>query len=164
MPLNAAVLEQLKNEGIYGKESLARVIPLLKESVGAGFEVDKGDNLLVFHGTATALAAGGEIRTNGGVNIYAIHVDSPAAATQNVLVRVFNTSTGGTALTTTGFTTSEEMLAVGVNAGKSKTVVLLPQGAEFQTAASYAVVDADALNTAAVAGSAPTVTILYANR
>jgi len=163
MPTNAAVLEQLKNEAQYGKESLSRVIPLLKSALGAAFEFGS-DALQVFHGTVTALAAGGEIRTNAGVNIYAIHADSPAAATQNVLVRVFNTSTGGIALTTTGFTASAEMIGVGVASGKSKTVVFLPQGTEFQTGASYAVVDAANLNTAAVAGSAPTVTILYSNR
>jgi hypothetical protein len=163
MATNAGILYQLANEGVYGKESLSRVAALLKSEVGGGFEAGS-DALQIFHGTVTALAAGGEIRTNAGVNIYAIHVDSPAAATQNVLVRVFNTSTGGIALTTTGFTASAEMLAVGCNAGKSKTAVFLPQGAEFQTGASYAVVDAANLNTAAVAGSAPTVTILYSNR
>jgi hypothetical protein len=163
MPTNAAVLSQLQNEAIYGKEALARIIPLLRDAVGAGFEAGS-DALQVFHGTVTALAAGGEIRTNAGVNIYAIHVDSPAAATQDVLVRVFNTSTGGIALTTTGFTASAEMIGLGCAKTKSKTAVYLPQGVEFQTGASYAVVDAANLNTAAVAGSAPTVTILYSNR
>jgi len=162
MPSNAAVLEQLKNEAIYGKEALARVVPLLKSALGAAFEFGS-DALALFHGTVTALAAGGEIRTNGGVKIYAVHVQQQATATQDVVVRFFNTSTASTALTTTAYGTSKDALSVPCGmTGGSKTIVLLPNALEFQTAASYAVVSAAALDTAAVATSAPTVTVLYA--
>ena len=162
MPINAAVLDQLRNESIYGKEALARVAALLKSEVGGGFELGS-DALAIFHGTVTALAAGGEIRTNGGVKIYAVHVDSPAGATQDVVVRFFNTSTASTALTTTAYGTSKEALSIPCAQTKSKTAVLMPNGTEFQTAASYAVVQAAALDTAANATAAPTVTVLYAN-
>lgn len=161
MPLNAAVLSQLQNEAIYGKEALARVIPLLKDSVGAGFEAGS-DALQVFHGSVTALAAGGEIRTNGGVKIYAVHIDSPAGATQDVLVRFFNTSTGSIALTTTSFSSAIKKMDLPCDQTKSKTYVLLPNGTEFATACSYAVVNNAAADTAANATAAPTVTVLYA--
>ena len=162
MPLNAAVLSQFQNEGIYGKEAEHRVSAFLKTELGAGFEAGS-DALQIFHGTVTALAAGGEIRTNGGVKIYAVHVDSPTGATQDVVVRFFNTSTASTALTTTAYGTSKDALSIPCAQTKSKTVVLMPNGTEFQTAASYAVVQAGALDTAANATAAPTVTVLYAN-
>lgn len=162
MPLNAAVLAQLQNESIYGKEALTRVIPLLKEALGASFEFGS-DALQIFHGTATALAAGGEIRTNGGVKVYAVHVDSPTGATQDVIVRFFNTSTGSTALTTTGLSNGFMRLDIPCDQTKSKTVVLLPNGLEFRTAASYAVVTQADASAAANATAAPTVTVLYAN-
>lgn len=166
MPLNAAVLDQLRNEGIYGKESLARVAQFLKTELGAGFEVGS-DALLMFHGTATALAAGGEIRTNGGVRIYAVHVDSPSGATQDVIVRFFNTSTGSTALTTTGLSNGFARLDIPCQQTKSKTVILFPNNNpssnEFQTACSYAVVTQADATAAANATAAPTVTVLYSN-
>ena len=164
MPLNAAVLGQLANEGIYGKESLARILPLLKDSVGANFELPPGDNLQIFHGSVTAAAAGGEIRTNGGIVVYAVHVDSPAGATNEVIVKFFNTSTATILLTTTGLSSGFARLAIPVASTKSRTVVLLPTNTtEFQTAASYAVVKASDESTAAIAGDAPTVTVLYRN-
>jgi len=163
MPTNAAVLEQLKNEAQYGKESLSRVIPLLKSALGAAFEFGS-DALQIFHGSVTAAAAGGEIRTNGGIKVYAVHVDSPAGATGDVIVKFFNTSTATILLTTTGLSSGFSRLEVPVAATKSRTVVLLPTDAkEFQTAASYAVVKQSDASTAAIAGDAPTVTILYAN-
>jgi hypothetical protein len=162
MPTNAATLNQLMADAQYSKESLSQVIKVLKQEVGGRFEAGV-DGLQIFRGSVTALAAGGEIRTNGGVRIYAIHVESPAAATQDVYVRVFNTSTGGIALTTTGWTACLEAIGLKCAATKSKTAVFLPSGTEFALAASYAVVDAATLNTAAVAGSAPNVTILYTN-
>jgi hypothetical protein len=160
MPTNSAILSQLQNEAIYGKESLARIIPLLKDSVGAGFAAGT-DDLKIFHGTVTALAAGGEIVTNAGVRVFAVHVDSPAASTTDVVVRMFNTSTASTALTTTAYGTSKEVISIPCLQTKSKTAVFLPDGLEFSAAASYAVVSASALDTAAAVGAAPTVTVLY---
>jgi hypothetical protein len=160
MPTNAAILGQLQNEAIYGKESLARIIPLLRDAVGAGFEAGT-DALLIAHGTVTALAAGGDIRTNAAARVYAVHVDSPAASTTDVVVRMFATSTGGIALTTTAYGTCKEVVSIPCLQTKSKTAVFLPNGLEFSAALSYAVVSASALDTAAAAGAAPTVTILY---
>jgi hypothetical protein len=162
MPTNAAVLSQFMNEGIYGKEAEHRLAAVLKTELGAGFEAGS-DALQIFHGTATALAAGGEIRTNGGVKIYAVHMDSPAAATQDVIARFFNTSTASALLTTTGNSSGFYRLDVPCDKGKSQTVLLMPNSLAFQTAASYAVVQQGDGTTAAVAGSAPTVTVLYAN-
>ncbi len=150
------------NEGIYGKESEGRLAAYLKSELGGGFEAGS-DALQIFHGTATALAAGGEIRTNGGVKIYAVHVASPAAATQAVVVRFFNTSTATALLTTTGNSSGFYRLDIPCDAAGSQTVMLLPNSLAFQTAASYGVVGAADGTTAAVAGSAPTVTVLYAN-
>src|SRR5437667_9778766 len=142
MATNAATLSQLQADSQYGTESLSRVIALLKQEVGGQLEAGS-DALQIFRGTVTALAAGGEIRTNGGVKIYAVHVESTTTSTQDVVVRLFNTSTGSTALTTTAYGTSKDALSVPcASGGKSKTIVLLPNGTEFQTAASYAVVQA----------------------
>jgi len=162
MASNAAVLNQLQADAQYGKESLSRVIALLKQEVGGQFEAGT-DALQIFRGSVTALAAGGEIRTNGAIKVYAVHVESPSGATQDVVVRMFNTSTGSTALTTTAYGTSKEVIAVPCLQTKSKTAVYLPNGLEFSAAASYAVVQAAALDTAANATAAPIVTVLYAN-
>jgi len=162
MATNAGVLAQLANEGIYGKEALARLAAVMKDEIGGGFEAGS-DALQIFHGSVTALAAGGEIRTNGGVKIYAVHVDSPAAATQDVIVRFFNTSTGSIALTTTSFSNAATTMDLPCMQTKSKTYLMLPNGTEFQTAASYAVVQRAQADTAANATAAPTVTVLYAN-
>jgi hypothetical protein len=162
MPTNAAVLSQLMNEGIYGKESLARIIPWLRDALGAGFEAGS-DALQIFHGSVTALAAGGEIRTNGAVKIYAVHIDSPSGSTTDVVVKFFNTSTASTALTTTSASNGKEALAIKCIQKQSATVVFLPQSpVVFDAAASYAVVSATSEDSAAAAGAAPTVTVLYA--
>ena len=160
MPTNAAVLSQLANEGIYGKESLARAMAFVRSEIGGGFAAGT-DDLQVFHGSVTALAAGGEIRTNGAVRVFLVHVDSPAASTTDVVVRLFNTSTASTGLTTTAYGTSKEVISVPCLQTKSKTAIFLPDGLEFSAAASYAVVSASALDTAAAAGAAPTVTVPF---
>jgi hypothetical protein len=148
------------NESIYNGESMARVVPFLREQLGAGFEAGT-DALNIFHGTVTALAAGGDVRTNAAAKVYAVHISSPSASTTDVVVRLFNTSTGGIALTTTAYGTCAEAIAVKCVQTKSRTAVFLPNGTEFGSALSYAVVSASALDTAAAAGAAPTVTILY---
>ena len=165
MATNAGILKQLEAQAQYGQESLSRAIPVLKQLLGAEFE-QTTDKLNIFTSTVTALAAGGDIITNAGAKVYMVHVESPSTAsastTGDVVVRVFNTSTGGTALTTTAFGTSLEAVAIKCTARKSKTALLFPRNTEFNTGLSYAVVRADALDTAAVAANAPTVTILYA--
>src|SRR5262245_38625756 len=163
MATNAAVLAQLMNEGIYGKESLHRVAAFLKSELGGTFEAGT-DALQIFHGSVTALAAGGEIRTNGPVKLYAVHIDSPTASTTDVVVKFFNTSTASTALTTTSASNGKEALAIKCIQKQSATVVFLPQNpVVFDAAASYAVVSATSEDSAAAAGAAPTVTVLYAN-
>lgn len=160
MATNAAILSQWANEAIYNGESMARVVPFLREQLGAGFEVGS-DALNIFHGVVTALAAGGDVRTNAAAQVYAVHISSPAASTTDIVVRMFNTSTGGIALTTTAYGTCAEAIAIKVVQKLSKTAVFVPKGTEFGSALSYAVVSASALDTAAAAGAAPTVTILY---
>jgi hypothetical protein len=165
MATNAAILKQLESMASYKNESLSRAIPILKQLLGAEFE-QSSDKLNLFTSTVTALAAGGDIITNAGAKVYMVHVESPSTATAtttgDVVVRVFNTSTGGIALTTTGYGTCAEAIAVKCTAQKSKTVVLLPRNTEYNSALSYGVVQAAALDTAAAAANAPTVTILYA--
>lgn len=162
MPTNAATLAQLAADAQYEKESLAQIVAYIKKEIGGRLEAGN-EILTVFRGSVTALAAGGEIRTNGGVKIYAVHIQSPAAATQDVVARFFNTSTGSTALTTTAYGTSKDALSLPCQATKSKTFFMLPAGLEFQTAASYAVVTQAALDTAANATAAPVVTVVYGN-
>src|SRR5690349_12805261 len=165
MATNAAILQQLEGQARYSNESLSRVIPILKQLLGAEFE-QTSDKLNLFTSNVTALAAGGDIVTNAGVKVYMVHVESPSTATAtttgDVVVRVFNTSTGGIALTTTGYGTCKEALAVKCQGKKSRTVINIPRDSQFDAGLSYAVVQAAALDTAAVSTNAPTVTILYA--
>src|SRR5437762_1715426 len=117
MATNAAILRQLEAQAQYSNESLSRAIPVLKQLLGAEFE-QTSDKLNLFTSTVTALAAGGDIITNAGAKVYMVHVESPSTAsnstTSDVVVRVFNTSTGGIALTTTGYGTSMEAIAIKV--------------------------------------------------
>lgn len=165
MASNAGILKQLEALAQYKNESLSRAIPVLKSLLGAEFE-QSSDKLNIFTSTVTALAAGGDIITNAGAKVYLVHVESPSTATAqttgDVVVRVFNTSTGGIALTTTAYGTSLEAVALKCVGQKSATAILLPRTTQFNTGLSYAVVQAAALDTAAAAANAPTVTIVYA--
>lgn len=159
MPANVAALYDLEVQSQYERDGLSRVIPLLKNAVGAGFE-NAGNVLVVTRLNATNVAAGGEVAawTNAAVRLYAVHIAMPTGTTASAHVQIFNTSTASVTL---GTTRPHYHITMGGTTARSKTVVFLP-GNEDDTlgAMSYAVSTTAAGATGVNSTNTPVVTFL----
>jgi hypothetical protein len=153
---NVQAFEKLENAASYKGEGVGRAVRLLKR-YAPWFEA-QGDGLatVVTNPLSTTVTA---VETGAG-NLYAVFVISPAAATQDAYVQMFNTASGSVTLGTT-----DPIDVIACPAGKVRVAMFVPGDDDddlYSSAISHAATTTFDGNTALGAASQPEVWVLSA--
>lgn len=136
------------------RDGFQDAVRFLRGSIGRHFL--QADNLAVFR---TNTSAATDVVTNAGVKVHFISVNSPATATTDAWLNLFNTSSASVALG--GLPKATDVIKVPY--AKTTTVVYFnaPDPCKYSAALSIAVTTSPHGGTAADATNAPVTTILY---
>ena len=151
---NATTLFQLEAQSAYEREGFQDAVRFLRGSAGRLFL--QADNLTVYR---TGTSAKSDVVTNAAVKPVLVSINSPATATTDAWLQMFNTSSAS--VTLGGIPQPIEIIKVPY--AKTTTVVWYPgtDQCKFTAALSIAVTTGLCGGTAADATNAPTTTILY---
>jgi|SRR6185295_15505266 len=151
---NASTLYSLEAAAYYERDGFQDAVRFLRSSAGRQFL--QADNLTLYR---TGTSAKSDVVTNAGVKPVLVSVNSPATATTDAWLQMFNTSSAS--VTLGGL--PQPSISIKVPYTKTTTVVWFPGNdpCMFATALSIAVTTAFCGGTAADATNAPTTTILY---
>lgn len=151
MPTNVATFEQMGAAAQYEREGVQRAVALLKKyAPWFAFTEDDLARTVTSPLTTTVTAV-----ETGASNVFALFIMSPAAATQDCYVQVFNATTGNVTLGTT-----EAIDVIACAAGKVRVALFVPGDDDddlYATACSIAATTTNRGNTALATASQPTV-------
>ena len=156
MPTNVNTFEQMAAAAQYEREGVGRGVDLLKRYAPWFEHLGDGLARVVTSPLSTTVTA---VETAAN-NFYAVFVLSPAAATQDCYVQMFNTAAGSVTLGTTA-----PIDVIACAAGKVRVAIYVPGDDDndlYSTALSHAATTTHDGNTALATASQPTVWILSA--
>jgi hypothetical protein len=151
---NAQTLFSLEASAAYERDGFQDAVRTLRKTAGRQFL--QADNLAVFR---TSTSAKSDVVTNATVQPVLISVKSPATATTDSWLCLFNTSSSS--VTLGGLPKAQEIFIVPYT--KTRTYVVFPAAdpCPYSGALSIAVTTSPHGGTAADATNAPVTTILY---
>lgn len=153
---NAQTLFSLEASAAYERDGFQDAVRYLRKTAGRQFL--QADNLAVYRTTTSAKS---DVITNAAVQLVMVSVKSPATATTNSWLNLFNTSSAS--VTLGGLPKATEVIFVPYTKTRTVNFYQASDPHAYTAALSVAVTDGPHSGTAADATNAPVVTILYAS-